>query len=189
MSQGNIPITVTGNIVADVELRYTQSGAAVANFRIASTPRKYDSQSGQWVDGEATFLTCNVWKQAAENVANSLTKGQRVIVNGVLRQRSFETQQGEKRSVYEIEVDEVGPSLKFATANVTRSHGNQGGNYGSQPQQPNTGHQGGWNNTQQGNQAPQQGNPGAGSGDPWNSGMPGHQSEGNFGAEGDRPPF
>lgn len=187
MSQGNIPITVIGNLVQEPELRYTQSGAAVANFRIASTPRKYDSQSGQWVDGEATFLTCNVWKQAAENVANSLTKGQRVIVNGVLRQRSFETQQGEKRSVYEIEVDEVGPSLKFATANVTRSQGGQGGNYGGQ-QQPNTGHQGGWNNPQQGNQ-PQQGNPGSGSGDPWNSRMPGHQSGGNFGAEGDIAPF
>ena len=110
MAQGDTPITVVGNLVADPELRYTPSGSAVANFRVASTPRRYDSQSGQWVDGEALFLTCNVWRQAAENVANSLTKGDRVIVNGRLRQRSFETREGEKRTVFEVEVGEVGPS-------------------------------------------------------------------------------
>lgn len=121
MAQGDTPITVVGNLVADPELRYTPSGSAVANFRVASTPRRYDSQSGQWVDGEALFLTCNVWRQAAENVANSLTKGDRVIVNGRLRQRSFETREGEKRTVFEVEVDEVGPSLKYATSQVTKT--------------------------------------------------------------------
>ena len=132
MAQGDTPITVVGNLVADPELRYTPNGAAVANFRVASTPRRFDSQSNQWVDGEALFLTCNVWRQAAENVANSLTKGDRVIVNGRLRQRSFETREGEKRTVFEVEVDEVGPSLKYATADVTKTPrgGNGGGGFG-----------------------------------------------------------
>ena len=127
MSQGNTPITVAGNVIADPELRYTPSGAAVANFRIASTPRRYNSQTNQWEDGEGLFLTCNVWRQAAENVAESLTKGMRVIVNGNLRQRSYETREGEKRTVYEVEVEEVGPSLKWATAKVTRTPSQGGG--------------------------------------------------------------
>ena len=127
MSQGNTPITVVGNIVQDPELRYTPSGAAVANFRIASTPRRYNSQTSQWEDGEGLFLTCNVWRQAAENVAESLTKGMRVIVNGNLRQRSYETREGEKRTVYEVEVEEVGPSLKWATAKVARTPAQGGG--------------------------------------------------------------
>ena len=121
MAQGETPITVVGNLVADPELRYTPSGAPVANFRVASTPRRYDSQTNQWVDGDAMFLTCNVWRQAAENAAESLKKGMRVIVNGRLRQRSFETRDGEQRRVFEIEVDEVGPSLKYATATVNRN--------------------------------------------------------------------
>ena len=140
MSQGDTPITVVGNIVADPELRFTPSGAAVANFRIASTPRTFNKQTSQWEDGEGLFLTCNVWRQAAENVAESLSKGMRVIVNGRLRQRSYETREGEKRTVYEVEVDEVGPSLKYATAKVTRTQRDgqqQGQQFGGQqrPQQ------------------------------------------------------
>ena len=116
MAQGDVNITVVGNIVADPELRFTQTGAAVATFRVASTPRRYDSQTNQWVDGEALFLSCNIWRQAAENVAETLTKGMRVIVTGRLRQRSYESREGEKRTVMELEVDEVGPSLRYATA-------------------------------------------------------------------------
>lgn len=138
MAQGDTPITLVGNVVADPELKYTPSGAAVTNFRVASTPRKFDSQSNQWVDGDALFLTCNVWRQAAENVANSMNKGDRVIVSGRLRQRSYETREGEKRTVFEVEVDEVGPSLKYATAQVTKTprQGGQGGgwNQGGQKQ-------------------------------------------------------
>ena len=135
MAQGETPITVVGNLVADPELRYTPSGAPVANFRVASTPRRYDSQTNQWVDGDAMFLTCNVWRQAAENAAESLKKGMRVIVNGRLRQRSFETRDGEQRRVFEIEVDEVGPSLKYATARVTRTQRDGGQQGGQRPQQ------------------------------------------------------
>ena len=130
MAQGDTPITIVGNLVADPELRFTPSGAAVANFRVASTPRRYNSQTGQWEDGEALFLQCNVWRQAAENVAESLTKGMRVIVNGRLRQRTFDTREGERRTVFEVEVDEVGPSLKYATASVNRVQRGQGGQGG-----------------------------------------------------------
>lgn len=127
MSQGETPITIVGNLVTDPELRYVPNGAAVANFRVASTPRQYDKNTNQWEDGDALFLTCNVWRQAAENVANSLTKGMRVIVTGRLRQRSFESREGERRSVFEIEADEVGPALKYATAQVTKTNpGNTG---------------------------------------------------------------
>jgi single-strand DNA-binding protein len=143
MAQGDTPITLVGNLVADPELRYTPSGAAVANFRVASTPRRFDSQSNQWVDGEALFLACNIWRQAAENVANSLTKGDRVIVQGRLRQRSYDTREGEKRTVYEVEVDEVGPSLRYATSQVTKT--------------PRQGGQGNWNGGNQGNQGNQGG--------------------------------
>ena len=138
MSNGDTPITVVGNLVADPELRYTPNGAAVTNFRVATTPRRYDAQSGQYVDGDALFLSCNVWKQHAENVANSLTKGMRVIVTGRLRQRSFETQQGEKRTVFEVEVDEVGPALRYVTAQVTKTTSGGGGapsHWSQQPQQ------------------------------------------------------
>jgi single-strand DNA-binding protein len=124
---GETVITVVGNLTADPELRFTPSGAAVANFTVASTPRTFDRQSGEWKDGEALFLRCNIWRQPAENVAESLTRGMRVMVPGRLRQRSFETREGEKRTVVELEVDEVGPSLKFATAKVTKAARNGGG--------------------------------------------------------------
>ena len=195
MAQGDTPITVVGNIVADPELRFTPSGAAVANFRIASTPRRFNSQTNQWEDGEGLFLTCNVWRQAAENVAEPLQKGMRVIVNGRLRQRSYETREGEKRTVYEVEVDEVGPSLKYATAKVTRTprEGGQGGGFqggggqgggfqgGGQPQ-------GGFGGGQ-----PQQGGYGGGQGrpqndDPWGS-APQAGGSGGFGGMEDEPPF
>ena len=126
---GETPITVIGNLTADPELRFTPSGAAVANFTVASTPRTFDRQSNEWKDGEALFLNCSVWRQAAENAAESLTRGMRVIVSGRLKARSYETREGEKRTVFEIDVDEVGPSLKYATAKVTKTtrSGGQGG--------------------------------------------------------------
>jgi single-strand DNA-binding protein len=113
---GDTIITVVGNLTADPELRFTPSGAAVANFTVASTPRVFDRQTGEWKDGEALFLRCNIWRQAAENVAESLTRGARVIVQGRLKQRSFETKDGETRTVVELEVDEIGPSLRYAAA-------------------------------------------------------------------------
>ncbi|MET0837797.1 MAG: single-stranded DNA-binding protein [Marmoricola sp.] len=130
---GETVITVVGNLVDDPELRFTPSGAAVANFRIASTPRTFDRQSNEWKDGEALFLSCAVWRQAAENVAESLQKGMRVVVQGRLKQRSYETREGEKRTVVELDVEEVGPSLKYATAKVARvQRSGGGGGYGSQ---------------------------------------------------------
>src|SRR6201996_8484145 len=117
---GDTVITVVGNLTADPELRFTPSGAAVANFTVASTPRTFDRQSGEWRDGEALFLRCNIWRQPAENVAETLTRGARVIVQGRLKQRSFETREGEKRTVIQLEVDEIGPSLRSATAPVTK---------------------------------------------------------------------
>src|SRR3982750_2251988 len=126
---GETPITVVGNLTADPELRFTPSGAAVANFTVASTPRTFDRQSNEWRDGESMFLNCSVWRQAAENAAESLTRGMRVIVSGRLKARSFETREGEKRTVFEVDVDEVGPGLKYATAKVqktSRSGGGQG---------------------------------------------------------------
>lgn len=117
---GETTVTVVGNLTADPELRFTQSGAAVTSFTVASTPRSFDKQSNEWKDGEALFLRCNAWRQVAENVAESLTRGSRVIVSGRLRQRSFETKEGEKRTVVELEVDEVGPSLRYATAKVAK---------------------------------------------------------------------
>src|SRR3954453_6568664 len=128
---GETVITVIGNLTAAPEPRFTPSGAAVANFTVASTPRTFDRQSQEWKDGEALFLRCNVWRQAAENVAESLTRGSRVIVQGRLKQRSFETKEGEKRTVIEMEVDEVGPSLRYASAKVTKTQrGNGGGGFG-----------------------------------------------------------
>ena len=124
MAQGDTQITLVGNIASDVELRFTPSGAPVANFRIASTPRTYNKQTSQWEDGEAMFLTCNVWRQAAENAAASLAKGMRVIVQGRLKARTFQNREGENRTVFEIDVDEVGPSLAFATATVNRADRN-----------------------------------------------------------------
>jgi single-strand DNA-binding protein len=127
---GETVITVIGNLTADPELRFTPSGAAVANFTVASTPRTLDRQSGEWKDGEALFLRCSIWRQAAENVAESLTRGARVVVQGRLKQRSYETKEGEKRTVVELEVDEIGPSLRYATAKVNKVSRSQGGNGG-----------------------------------------------------------
>src|SRR5215472_7452435 len=127
MAAGDTNITIIGNLVNDPELRYTPTGQAVATFRVASTPRYMDRTTNEWKDGESLFLSCNVWRQAAENVAESLQRGMRVIVSGRLRQRSYETKEGEKRTVYEIEVDEVGPSLRNASAKVSRSTRSSGG--------------------------------------------------------------
>ncbi|MCE5291647.1 MAG: single-stranded DNA-binding protein [Nocardiaceae bacterium] len=131
---GETTITIIGNLTADPELRFTPAGAAVANFTVAATPRTFDRNSNEWKDGEALFMRCNIWREAAENVAESLTRGSRVIVTGRLKQRSYETREGEKRTVVELEVDEVGPSLKYATAKVNkagRGGGGGGGGYGS----------------------------------------------------------
>ena len=150
---GETTITVIGNLTADPELRFTPNGAAVANFTVASTPRTFDRQTNEWKAGDAMFLNCSVWRQYAENVAESLSKGTRVIVSGRLKARSYETREGEKRTVFEIDVDEVGPALRYATAKVTRTQGGGGGG-------------GNW----QGNQG---GNTGGGGGgqqpDPWSS--------------------
>jgi single-strand DNA-binding protein len=153
---GDTQITVVGNLVDDPELRFTPSGAAVANFRIASTPRTFDRQSNEWKDGEALFLSCSVWRQAAENVAESLQKGMRVVVQGNLRSRQYETREGEKRTVFEIQVDEVGPSLRYATAKVTRTQRSGGSSYG--------GGQGG-------------GQGGPSDNDPWATPAPGQQGQ------------
>ena len=179
---GDTVITVVGNITADPELRFTPSGAAVANFTVASTPRTFDKNSNEWKDGEALFLRCSVWRQAAENVAESLTRGTAVIVQGRLKQRSYETKEGEKRTVYELDVDEVGPSLKFATAKVTRasrSGGGGGGSYGG-------GQSGGG---QSGGGAPSGGSPSGSSAsdDPWASAPVG--GSGGGGGWSDEPPF
>jgi single-strand DNA-binding protein len=127
---GDTTITIVGNLVDDPELRFTPSGAAVAKFRIASTPRIFDRASNEWKDGDSLFLTCNVWRQAAEHVAESLEKGMRVLVQGRLKQRSYETKEGEKRTVFEVEVDEVGPSLRNASAKVTKVQRSSGGGGG-----------------------------------------------------------
>ena len=168
---GETIITVVGNLVDDPELRFTPSGAAVANFRIASTPRTFDKQTNEWKDGDALFLSCSVWRQAAENVAESLQRGMRVVVQGRLKSRQYETREGEKRTVFEIEVEEVGPSLKYATAKVTRTtrQGGGGGYSGGQGGAPSGGQAGGddpWATP-----APQgggfSGGQAAGGGDPW----------------------
>ncbi|MCW4354842.1 single-stranded DNA-binding protein [Hoyosella sp. YIM 151337] len=168
---GDTVITVVGNLTADPELRFTPAGAAVATFTVASTPRKYNAQTSQWEDGEALFLRCNIWRQAAENVAESLQKGMRVIVSGRLRQRSFETREGEKRTVIELEVDEVGPSLRYATAKVNRAGRSDGGQGGGR---------GGFGGGASGGGA----SAGAAS-DPWGSAPP----AGGFAAQDDEPPF
>ena len=129
---GETVITVVGNLTADPELRFTPSGAAVASFTVASTPRTFDRQTNEWKDGEALFLRCSIWRQAAENVAESLQRGMRVVVTGRLKQRSFETREGEKRTVIELDVDEVGPSLRYATAKVNRTQrGSSSGGFGA----------------------------------------------------------
>ncbi|HWM40282.1 MAG TPA: single-stranded DNA-binding protein [Streptomyces sp.] len=189
---GETVITVVGNLVDDPELRFTPSGAAVAKFRVASTPRTFDRQTNEWKDGESLFLTCSVWRQAAENVAESLTKGTRVVVQGRLKQRSYDDREGIKRTVYELDVDEVGASLRNATAKITKTtgRGGQGGGFG--------GGQGGggWG----GGQGGQQGG-GAPAGDPWATSAPAGGSQGGSGGGGgswgggsgggysDEPPF
>jgi len=180
---GETVITVVGNLVDDPELRFTPSGAAVARFRVASTPRTFDRQTNEWKDGESLFLTCSVWRQAAENVAESLQRGTRVIVQGRLKQRSYEDREGVKRTVYELDVDEVGASLRNATAKITKTggRGGQGGYGGGQPG-------GGWGGGPQG---------GAPADDPWATGAPagGNQGGGWGGGSGggggysDEPPF
>lgn len=124
---GETVITIIGNMVADAELRFTPAGAAVANFTVASTPRTFDRNKNEWIDGDALFMRCNIWREAAENAAESLTRGSRVIVSGRLKQRSYETREGEKRTVVELEVDEIGPSLKYATAKVNKADRKSGG--------------------------------------------------------------
>jgi single-strand DNA-binding protein len=131
---GDTTITIIGNLTDDPELRYTPNGAAVANFTVASTPRFLDKATNEWKDGDALFLRCSIWRQAAENVAESLQRGMRVIVSGRLKQRSYETKEGEKRTVYEVEVDEIGPSLKYATAKVNKTtRSGAGGGFGGAP--------------------------------------------------------
>jgi single-strand DNA-binding protein len=138
---GETTITLVGNLTADPELRFTPSGAAVANFTVASTPRTFDRQTNEWRDGDAMFLNCAVWRQAAENVAESLQKGMRVIVHGRLRSRSYETREGERRTVFEVDVDEIGPALRYATAKVARNASGGGGGQGGG--RPSGGAQGG----------------------------------------------
>ncbi|MFI6336145.1 single-stranded DNA-binding protein [Streptomyces sp. NPDC050535] len=178
---GETVITVVGNLVDDPELRFTPSGAAVAKFRVASTPRTFDRQTNEWKDGESLFLTCSVWRQAAENVAESLQRGMRVIVQGRLKQRSYEDREGVKRTVYELDVEEVGASLKSATAKVTKTtgRGGQGGYSGGGA----GGQQGGaWGGSSGGGQ---QGGGGAPADDPWASGAPaGGQQGGSGGSAG-----
>jgi single-strand DNA-binding protein len=184
---GETPITVIGNLTADPELRFTPSGAAVANFTVASTPRTFDRQTNEWKDGEALFLNCSVWRQAAENAAESLQRGMRVIVQGRLKARSYETREGEKRTVFEIDVDEVGPSLKYATAKVTKTtrSGGQGGGGGfSGGGDDPWASQGGGSNQ------------GGGSGGSWGGNQGGASQGGNdpwatpgVGGSADEPPF
>jgi single-strand DNA-binding protein len=167
---GDTILTVVGNLTADPELRFTPSGAAVANFTVASTPRTFDRQTNEWKDGEALFLRCNIWRQAAENVAESLTRGARVVVTGRLKQRSFETKEGEKRTVVELEVDEIGPSLRYATAKVNKvSRGSGGGDFGG----------GGYGGGGAGRGS------GGGSDDPWGSAPPASGGGSSY----DEPPF
>jgi len=165
---GDTIITVIGNLTGDPELRFTPSGAAVAKFCVASTPRFLDRASGEWKDGEPLFLNCNVWRQAAENVAESLQRGARVIVSGRLRQRSYETKEGEKRTVFELEVDEVGPSLRYATAKVQKMSRSSGGGFGA----GGGGSQGG-----------------APADDPWASAAPAPAARGAGSSFDDEPPF
>jgi single-strand DNA-binding protein len=177
---GDTVITVIGNLTADPELRFTPAGAAVANFTVASTPRVFDRNSNEWKDGEALFLRCNIWREAAENVAESLTRGSRVIVSGRLKQRSYETREGEKRTVVELEVDEVGPSLRYATAKVAKASrgGGGGGGFGS----------GGGGNSAPAASGGGGGRSGGAEDDPWGS-APAASSFGGGGRVDDEPPF
>ncbi len=192
---GDTVITVIGNLTADPELRWTQSGAAVADFTVASTPRTYDRNAGEWRDGDTLFMRCSVWRETAENVAESLRKGMRVIVQGRLTQRSYDTQQGERRTVVELQVDEVGPSLRRARAQVTRTAPSGGGGYQSDNRgQQQGGYQqaapqgGGYGGGQQGGYGQGGANYGAPTGgspeDPWRTAPSGGST-----SFGDEPPF
>ncbi|HJU96620.1 MAG TPA: single-stranded DNA-binding protein [Jiangellaceae bacterium] len=172
---GETIITVVGNLTDDPELRFTPSGAAVANFRVASTPRTFNRQTNAWEDGDPLFLSCSVWRQAAENVAESLQRGARVVVTGRLKQRSYETREGEKRTVFELDVDEIGPSLRYATAKVTKTQRSGGGFGGGAPAS------GGADPWATGGQ-PAQGGGQGGQPDPWSSGPAPAPA-------GDEPPF
>jgi single-strand DNA-binding protein len=186
---GDTTITVVGNLTDDPELRFTPSGAAVAKFRIASTPRTLDRQTNEWKDGEPLFLACNIWRDAAEHVAESLTRGSRVIVQGRLRQRSYETREGEKRTVYELEVDEIGPSLRYATAKVQKMSRSSGGGGGF-------GGGGGGGNRQSGGGSGGNGGGGGGNSnfdDPWATAAPASAAPSGGGRSSssfdDEPPF
>jgi single-strand DNA-binding protein len=183
MAAGDTAITIAGNLVDDPELRFTPAGQPVAKFRVASTPRYLDKNTNEWKDGDSLFLTCNVWRQAAENVAESLTRGMRVIVSGRLRQRSYETKEGEKRTVYEIEVDDVGPSLRNASAKVNKVARSGGdGGYGGGRSSGSGGGQGGQGGQGGGRSSGGgQGGSGGGDPDPWASD--------NSGGFSDEPPF
>ncbi|WP_054815295.1 single-stranded DNA-binding protein [Nocardia arizonensis] len=185
MAAGDTVITVIGNLTADPELRFTPAGAAVANFTVASTPRVFDRNTNEWKDGEALFLRCNIWREAAENVAESLTRGARVIVSGRLKQRSYETREGEKRTVFELEVDEVGPSLRYATAKVNKANrsGGGGGGFGSGGGNYGGGSGGGGNS----NASSSGGGRSGADDDPWGSAP----AAGSFGGGrvDDEPPF
>jgi single-strand DNA-binding protein len=178
MAAGDTQITISGNLVDDPELRFTPAGQPVAKFRVASTPRFRDNSTGEWKDGDSLFLTCNVWRQAAENVAESLQRGMRVIVSGRLRQRSYETKEGEKRTVYEVEVDDVGPSLRNASAKVNRIARSSSGDGGYGGGQRGSGGSGG---RPSGGQGSSSGGHGGAEADPWASDSSGGYS--------DEPPF
>jgi single-strand DNA-binding protein len=177
---GDTTLTIIGNLTGDPELRFTPSGAAVANFTVASTPRQFDRQSNDWKDGETLFMRCSVWRDAAENVAESLQRGSRVLVTGRLKSRSYETKEGEKRTVVELEVDEVGPSLRYASAKVTKTSRGGGGGF--------NGGGGGGGGYSGGSSGPAQ--------DPWASSPPagggggyGGGGGGGFGGSQEEPPF
>ncbi|BCJ43586.1 single-stranded DNA-binding protein [Actinoplanes ianthinogenes] len=195
---GETVITVVGNLVNDPEIRFTASGAAVCSFRIASTPRTLDRQSNEWKDGEPLFLSCSIWRDAAEHVSESLTRGTRVIVQGRLRQRTYDTKEGEKRTVIELEVDEIGPSLRYATAKVQRMNrsGGGGGGFGaSGGGGGNFGGGGGGGNFGGGGNRQQSGGGGRSNNDfddPWATAAPsggGRSSGGNNSSFDDEPPF
>ncbi|MGN6610985.1 MAG: single-stranded DNA-binding protein [Angustibacter sp.] len=193
---GDTIITIVGNLTGDPELRFTPSGAAVANFTIASTPRSFDRQSNEWKDGETLFMRCSVWREAAENVAESLTRGTAVIAQGRLVSRSYETKEGEKRTVVEMQVDEIGPTLRRATAKVTKAQrGGGGGGFGGGGQGGGGFGGGGQGGSQGGGGWGNQGGQGGGQqvDDPWATG-PSGGSGGGFGGQqsggyNDDPPF
>jgi single-strand DNA-binding protein len=186
---GETVITVVGNLTDDPELRFTPSGAAVASFTVAATPRTFDRNTNEWKDGDALFLRCSIWRQAAENVAESLTKGMRVVVQGRLKQRSYETREGEKRTVVELDVEEVGPSLKYATAKVTKAARGSGGFGGGGGPSGGAGG-GGWGG---GNAGAPSGAPSGGGAppqdDPWATGGGSGGAGGWGGGYSDEPPF